>query len=254
MHNQMRLYSDLSWLWPLWGGSHAGSEYAKYCRFIIDKAESITQRELKSLLNLGCGGGKNLYTLKNHYECTGLEISSDMLKLALELNPECYYVQADMRSFDLSRKFDFIFIDDAVTYMLNRDDLEQVFIQAYNHLEEGGVMVVTPDATTESFKQNETQIFYSEKSEKYTDTEVVYITTNYCRDLKSEQSEGVFVYLIRTKGELTIESEVHKYGLFPLQVWKDLLIKTGFILREESYIENGQGYTPFICLKPKSNM
>lgn len=248
--NPLHLYSDLSWLWPLWGDSHAGSEYEKYCNFIISKVETLAQRKLQSLLNLGCGGGKNLNTLKRHYDCTGLDISSDMLKLAEELNPECAFVQADMRTFELGRRFDFIFVDDAVTYMLTRSDLEQVFIQAYKHLEAGGVMVVTPDATTESFKQNETQVFHSIKSDKYPDTEVVYITTNYCSDQKSEQSEGVFVYIIRNKGKLTIESEVHKFGLFPLQVWKDLLIKTGFVIKEESYIEDGHGYTPFICLKP----
>lgn len=248
--NQLRLYSDLSWLWPMWGDSHAGSEYAKYCNFIMEKVNRLRHKDLKTLLNLGCGGGKNINTLKKHYECTGLDISADMLKLAKELNPECDFVQADMRSFDLGRKFDFVFIDDAVTYMLTRRDLEQVFFQAFNHLETGGVMVVTPDATAESFKQNETQIFHSIASERYPDTEVVYVTTNYCRDMAVEQSEGVFVYLIRTHGELRIETEVHQFGLFPLQVWRELLLKTGFSIQEESYVEEGQSYTPFICLKP----
>lgn len=248
--NKLRLYSDLSWLWTLWGDYKAGSGYEQYCSFIIEKANRLKQRELKTLLDLGCGGGKNLYTLKRHYACTGLDISEDMLKLAAELNPECTLVQADMRSFDLDRKFDFIFIDDAITYMLTRLDLEQVFIQAYNHLEPGGIMIVTPDDTTESFQQNYTQVFHSIPSVRYPDTEVVYITNSYCRDTSSEQSECVFLYLIRNKGELTIESEAHRLGLFPLQDWKDLLLKTGFVITEESYVEDGQGYTPFICLKP----
>ncbi len=233
----------------MWGDSHAGSEYEKYCNFIISKVNGIKHRELKTLLNLGCGGGKNLYTLKKHYVCTGLDVSADMLKLAKELNPECAFVQADMRSFDLGRKFDFVFVDDAITYMLTRNDLESVFILAYNHLAEGGVMVVTPDATTESFKQSETQVFHSIPSERHPGVEVVYITYNYCQDIKKEQSEGVFVYLIRNRGELRIESEVHQFGLFPLQAWRELLIKTGFSIREESYIEDGQSYAPFICVK-----
>lgn len=246
---KMRLYSDLSWLWPMWGGSHEGSEYERYCSFIIDKVNQVKQRELKTLLNLGCGGGKNLNTLKKHYECTGLDLSKDMLVLAKELNPECSFVQSDMRSFELDKMFDIIFIDDAITYMLTRDDLEKVFIQSFKHLEVGGVLVVTPDATTESFIQNETQVFHSIKSDKHPNIEVVYVTTNYSNDIKSEQSEGVFVYLIRNNGELTIESEVHKFGLFPIQVWKDLLTKTGFIIKEESYIDDRNGYTPFVCLK-----
>ncbi|MFO7659411.1 MAG: class I SAM-dependent methyltransferase [Candidatus Cloacimonadaceae bacterium] len=248
--NKLRLYSDLSWLWPLWGDSHAGSEYERYCKFIIDKVNIVKQRELSTLLNLGCGGGKNLNTLKKHYTCTGLDISADMLKLAKDLNPECTFVQADMRNFGLGVKFDLVFIDDAITYMVNRNDLEQVFVQAFNHLEPGGVMIVTPDATTETFKQNETQVFHSIPSELYSDTEVVYITSNYCRDLAAEQSEGVFVYLIRNKGELTIESEVHQFGLFPLQVWKDLLNQTGFAIKEESFMEGGLIYSPLICVKP----
>lgn len=246
---KLRLYSDLAWLWPMWGDSHAGSEYEKYCNFIISKVNGFKHRELKTLLNLGCGGGKNLDTLKKHYDCTGLDISPDMLRLAQELNPECSFVQADMRSFKLGRRFDFIFIDDAITYMLNRDDLEQVFIRSHDHLETGGVMVVTPDATTETFKQNDTQVFHSIPSEQHPDTEVVFITSNYCRDLATEQSEGVFVYLIRHKGELKVENEVHQFGLFPLRVWRELLIKAGFTIMEESYFDGSSNYAPFICLK-----
>ncbi len=98
-----RLYSDLAWLWPLWGDA---SEYAPYCAHVTRLIRQYARREVRSLLNLGCGGGKNVFNLKHEFAVTGLDISPAMLDLARRLNPECHLVQADMWTFSLPERFD----------------------------------------------------------------------------------------------------------------------------------------------------
>jgi len=152
--NEKRLYDDLSWLWPLWGDPDG--DYAEWCDRVTKVIRQHARRETHTLLNMGCGGGKNAYNLKRNFAVTGIDISPAMLDLARKLNPECEFLIADMRDFDLGRQFDAVLIDDAISYMVSPSELHAVFAMAYRHLSSGGVMVVSPDETTETFRQNTT--------------------------------------------------------------------------------------------------
>ena len=241
-----RLYADLAWLWPLWGDP--ATEYAAYCEFMVKGLRRHARRELKTLLNAGCGGGKNLFTLRKHFQVTGLDLSEQMLALAAELNPGCELLRGDLRDYGLDREFDAVFLDDAISYLLTEDDLERSFHQAFKHLAPGGVLAFSIDATSENFQNRRTQVFQSIPSEKYPDTEVTYITNDY---LQADGSvSNTFIYLIRRNGELRIETDQHVCGLFPLETWRYLLERTGFQIARDDYEENGDQYPSFFCLKP----
>jgi len=241
-----RLYGDLAWLWPLWGDP--ATEYAAYCEFLVKGLRRHARRELKTLLNAGCGGGKNLFTLRKHFQVTGIDLSEEMLALSADLNPGCELIQGDLRSYELGRVFDAIFLDDAISYLLTEQDLAKAFRQACKHLAPGGILALSIDATQENFQQNRTQVFQSLPTDRYPDTEVTYITNDYL------QADGTvantFIYLIRQRGILRIETDHHVCGLFPLQTWRDLLEETGFQTALENYEENGDQYPTFFCLKP----
>jgi len=121
--NTQRLYNDLAWLWPMWGGPE---EYLKYCNHVAGLINEHAQIPVRTLLNIGCGGGKNVFHLKQNFDVTGLDLSPRMLSLARELNPECQFLQGDMRTFCLGRSFDAVLLDDAVSYMSRRADLTSI--------------------------------------------------------------------------------------------------------------------------------
>ncbi|NLE95435.1 MAG: class I SAM-dependent methyltransferase, partial [Dehalococcoidia bacterium] len=223
--NTPRLYHDLSWLWPLWGSPE---EYAGYCSHAMRLIREHARLPVRSLLNIGCGGGKNVFNLKREFKVTGLDISPRMLDLARKLNPECDFVQGDMRTFAPDRRFHAVLLDDAITYMATRADLRAAFAAAWRHLSPGGVMVVTPDATKETFVQNETVATPAVASAKPANVDVVFVENNYDPDPDDDQYEGTMVYLIREDGELRIETDRHILGLFPLQTWRETLAEAGF--------------------------
>jgi hypothetical protein len=64
--NTYRLYNDLAWLWPMWGDP--SGDYALWCRFVVRLIQTYAQRELHTLLNMGCGGGKNAFNLKKQFQ------------------------------------------------------------------------------------------------------------------------------------------------------------------------------------------
>jgi trans-aconitate methyltransferase len=167
-----RLYADLAWLWPMWGDP---SEYVPYCDRVTQLIRQYAKREVRSLLNMGCGGGKNVFNLKQHFSVTGFDISPAMLDLARQLNPECRFVQADMRYFSLQERFDAVLIDDAICYMTMQADLRAVFERAYAHLNVDGVMVCGPDCTKETFTQNHTQVSHASSASKPEYVEAVFM-------------------------------------------------------------------------------
>jgi SAM-dependent methyltransferase len=245
--NTIRLYSDLAWLWPTWGNAE---EYADYCDHVTRLVRQHARIPVRSLLNIGCGGGKNVFNLKRDYAVTGLDLSPQMLALARDLNPECEFVQGDMRTFALDRTFDAILIDDAVSYMTNRADLRSAFVAARRHLSPGGVMVVGPDDTKETFVQNHTVVTPAGGDAKPANVDVVFVENSYDPDPGDDHYEGTMVYLIREDGTLRVETDRHILGLFALDVWRETLLEADFRIHEETYVERGKEYVTFACLTP----
>lgn len=242
-----RLYDDLAWLWPMWGDP--STEYRSYCDHVGSLFKKYAKREILSLLNLGCGGGKNVSNLKREFDVTGLDISPAMIELAKESNPECVFVQADMRSFTLEKRYDAILIDDAVAYITTEEDLRSLFKNAYEHLSSGGVMIAGPDDTTETFEQNKTSIWHSERHLAPQGTEVTYIVNSYDPDPNDTSYESAMVFLIRENGKLRIEQDLHILGLFSLDLWRTILPDVGFEIHEEEYREGSECFTQFVCVR-----
>jgi len=246
--NTRRLYDDLAWLWPYWGSPE---EYEAYCSHVTRRIRESSRIPVRSLLNIGCGGGKNVFNLKRHYDVTGLDLSPRMLALARKLNPECEFVEGDMRSFVLERTFDAVLMDDAVSYMATRPDLRSAITAAWRHLEPGGVLVVTPDDTRETFVQNRTVASPAVGRDKPANLDVVFVENCYDPDPDDHHYEGTIVFLIREDGELRVETDRHVFGLFSLDVWRETLKEVGFEIHQEAYSEGGKEYATLACLKPR---
>jgi ubiquinone/menaquinone biosynthesis C-methylase UbiE len=246
--NTQRLYTDLGWLWPLWG-DHAG-EYARYCEHVAGLIGRHARRPVRTLLDISCGGGKNAYNLKRRYQVTGLDMSPAMLDLAAALNPDCEFIEGDMRDFSLGRKFDAILMDDGISHMATRSDLSAAVATACRHLEAGGVMVLTPDATAETFRHNQTTCTPTSGRTQAGDVDVVFVEHVYDADPHDEQYEATIVYLIREKGSLRIEADRFTLGLFACETWTQVLSATGCAVHCDRFAEGATDYISFACTRP----
>ncbi len=246
MELRVRLYSDLAWLWPMWGDVEEYGPETDRCVEFMTRFAAI---EARTLLDMGCGGGKNACHFKKRFEVTGIDISENMLANARALNPECTFRLGDMRCIDLNGRFDAVFINDSVNYMTTKEDLLALFTNARRHLRDGGVMVVSPDYCKESFRQNATRISHAASATKPENLDVVFIENDYDPDPEDDTYEATIVYLIREDGKLRIEHDFHLCGLFSLDVWRRSLAEAGFEVREEG---RDGGYTKdlptFVCV------
>jgi len=227
----------------MWGD--ASTEYAHYCQHVIDLIRQRTKRPAITLLVIGCGGGKNVLNLKSQFKVTGVDLSSAMLAQAKELNPECTFIQGDMRTFRLDRTFDAILMDDAISHMNCLADFTAAFRTASAHLNPGGILVATPDVTIETFRQNRTCSTPATRD----GFDVVFVENVYDPDPTDEQYETTILYLIRDHGRLRIETDHWTMGIFSLDTWRRVLRGTGFDVQEDRYNAGEDEYTVFVCIK-----
>ena len=219
--NERRLYNDLAHLWHLVSPLGDYSEETELFYAILDKKSEIV---IENLLHFGCGRGHNDFFFKQHFKVTGVDISSTMLEWARVLNPEIEYLEGDMRSVQLDKKFDAVVAIDSVDYLLTLADLKKMFKNAYDHLKSGGVFMFILESTREKFKQNDT-IMYS----NHTEDEILTVIENrFDPNVEDTEYEATFIYLYRKLGELEVLTDRHLCGLFNLAEVKKILIETGF--------------------------
>jgi len=223
----MRLYKDLSWLWPIISPPET---YIFEGDLLIQKIKEYGGNDIKTALNLGCGGGHLDWVIKKAFDLTSIDISRDMMNLATKLNPEVEYIFGDMRSARLGRLFDTVVLHDAVIHMTTIDDLTLAFRTAYEHLRPGGVFVTYVEEWPEHFVQNRTETSLHKKD----DLEVTFIENNYDPDPTDTNYECTFVYLLRQKGKLDIQMDKMILGIFPVEFWIGAMRKVGFEVHESN--------------------
>jgi SAM-dependent methyltransferase len=104
-----------------------------------------------TLLDVACGTGKHLEHLSRKFECEGTDLDEGLLEVARQRVPGVPLQHADMRDFDLGRRFDAITcLFSAIGFVGSLDGLAATARAFARHLNPGGVALVepwfTPDA------------------------------------------------------------------------------------------------------------
>lgn len=209
-----------------------------------------SRRPALTLLDIGCGGGRNLLNLERHFRVTGLDLSPVMVAQARALNPDCEVVEGDMRTFALGRTFDAVLMDDAISFMDDRADFAAAFRNARAHLAPGGVMVATPDVTRETFVQNRTTSTPAAARRKPPGVDVVFVENALDPDPADDRYEATMLSLIREGGALRVEVDRCLLGLFSLDTWRSVLAGIGFEVDEGRCADGEDEWTVFACVKP----
>jgi SAM-dependent methyltransferase len=111
-------------------------------------AELIRARhpDARSLLDVACGTGHHLRTLRRHFpDVAGIDISPAMLRRAREELSDVPLELGDMRSFRVDRRFDVVTcLFSSIGYLLTLDDVHRAVANMADHLHPDGLLIVEP--------------------------------------------------------------------------------------------------------------
>jgi SAM-dependent methyltransferase len=119
-------------------------DYKEEVDYINEIINRYTKRDCKKILDIGCGTGKHLKYFKDSgFDVSGVDLSENMIakaRILLSQNDNLYCCRAT--EFSLDEKFDVIVsLFHVMSYQTENRDLEMVFENAYNHLEDGGLFI-----------------------------------------------------------------------------------------------------------------
>lgn len=217
----VKLYNELAYLWPVISPPEDyAEEAARWLEAVRDKLGPARHH----LLELGVGGGHNLFHLTPHHRATAVDVSPRMLELSRRLNPDVDHHLGDMRTVRLGRRFDAVLAHDAIGYMLTEAHLRAAFETARVHLRSGGLLLVAPDLVKESYREGMVTRWTTSNGR------VTVITEERLRDEdpSDTQVESWFTYDITENGVRRVETDVHATGLFSIDRWVSLMEEAGF--------------------------
>jgi SAM-dependent methyltransferase len=246
-----RLYRELAEWWPLLSAPEDyAEEAAEYTRLILDASNG----EVRTVVELGSGGGNNASYMKASFELTLVDRSPQMLDVSRRLNPECEHVEGDMRSVRLGRAFDAVFVHDAIAYMTTEDDLRGVFATAFEHCKDGGVALFVPDAVTETFEPAA-----DHGGHDGADRALRYLEWTWDPDPDDTTVRMDLTYVFHEPDD-SVQSHVavrvvhdeHVCGLFPRATWLSLIKDAGFDVRPVplTHDERPVGAEGFLAIRP----
>ncbi|MDA1184428.1 MAG: class I SAM-dependent methyltransferase [Acidobacteria bacterium] len=239
-----RMYGDLAEWWPLF--SPVG-EYEEEARLFREALIEYATKKLRTMLELGSGGGHNAFHLRGCFEMTLVDRSEAMLGQSRKLNPDLPHFAGDMRDVRMEREFDAVFVHDAISYMTTREDLRAAMRTAFTHCSSGGVALFVPDETRERFAPSTSCGGTDDGARGFR-----YLEWVWDPDPKDETCVADYAFLIRENSrDVRVVHERHQHGVFPRQCWIDMMAEVGFEphtkVVEHSELPNG--YEFFIGVK-----
>lgn len=200
--------------------------YEEWCEYLTGllKEQGVSEG---LLLDLGCGTGSLTELLaKSGYDMIGVDNSEEMLELALEKKEksgsDILYLCQDMREFELyGTVAAVVSICDCMNYILEEEDLLEVFCLANNYLDPGGIFVFDMN-TPYKYREVIGNTTIAENRE-----EGSFIWEN-CFDEESQVNEYALTLFIKEEDDLYRKhEEFHYQKAYEPERVKELLEEAG---------------------------
>ena len=225
-----RLYGELAdWYYTL---THP-DDYEEEATIFHNVFQEHARRPVRTLLELGSGGGANALYLKQHYVMTLSDLSERMLAQSKTINPELRHVVGDMRSLRLDERFDAVFLHDAVAYMTTEDDLGAAIATVAAHLVPGGIALIVPDDILETYKPRS-----DTGGHDIGGRSLRYLEEHGPVTPGSTVVEGRFTMTLREGDSERVVEDVHRFGVFPRATWIALIERAGLEVLVLPYVHS----------------
>ena len=189
-----------------------------------------------SVLDVACGTGEHAVHLAEGFEVHGIDLEPAFVARAREKVPHGRFEVADMRDFDLGRRYDVVqCLFSSIGYLTEPEDVVAALRCFERHLAPGGVILVEPWITPDRFEPGHIGM-----------TVVDDPDLKICRMNASSRAGRIsrldFHYLIAERGEITHRTEMHELALYTVEEMLGFFERAGLAARYETEGLIGRGW------------
>ncbi|MCK5629559.1 MAG: class I SAM-dependent methyltransferase [Nanoarchaeota archaeon] len=181
----------------------------------------------KNLLDMACGTGTHAKKFDDKgFQITGVDVNSEMLKIAKKKTKKVSFIKGSMQSFKSKKKFDIITcLFTAINYNKNISELKTTIKNFYNLLNKNGIVIF--DLGLIKGKENKkTGAFFDTYSEK--NLQIARISHLSQSGDNPDIYNANFLIFIKDKGKVDFEIDEHELGIFSVEGIKSIMEKNGF--------------------------
>ncbi|MBO5097000.1 MAG: class I SAM-dependent methyltransferase [Agathobacter sp.] len=229
----MESYTSFAKVYDLFMDNVPYEEWCEYLTTLL-KENGI---EDGLILDLGCGTGKLTRLMEQKgYDMIGVDNSFEMLDIAREQDSEnILYLMQDMREFELYGTVRAVYSAcDSVNYILEEEELLEVFKLVNNYLDPGGLFIFDINS---SFKYHE---LLAENTFAETREEGSFIWENYFDEEEGINEYDLTLYIEEEDGRFARFQEMHYQKCYELNTIKKLIEAAGleFVVAYDAYTKN----------------
>jgi SAM-dependent methyltransferase len=189
----------------------------------------------RTLLDVACGTGKHLSSLRSRFDCEGVDLDAGLLEVARERLGDIPLHEGDMRTLDLGRRFDVVTcLFSAIGFVRDLDGLSAATRSLAAHVADRGVLIVEPWLTPEVWLPGRPHVLAA-------DAEGVALARVTIAGLEGTISTMKMYYTVGTADGVEQWSEDHELGLFTHAQMRGALEATGLTVEHDPAGLTGRG-------------
>ena len=220
-----------------------GKDYIAEATRIHELIQRYKRTDGNTLLDVACGTGTHAGLLSEQYKVEGMDLNTNMLKVARKKHPGIRFTRSNMMDFDLGRQFDVVTcLFSAIGYMKTRSELHKAIQSMRRHLLPGGVLLVEPWFTPEQWNRGRVTTILVDKP----DIKIVRMTR---AGVKGKISVLDFQYLVGTTKGIQHIVEHHEFGLFSQEEYRNAFTRAGLTVTYDPEGVDGRGL--YIGIEPQ---
>jgi SAM-dependent methyltransferase len=213
-------------------------DWKDYAAEVAKIAAIVDERRpgAESLLDVACGTGRHLELLRGRFAVEGLDLDEGLLAVAAGRLPGIALHRADMRDFDLGRRFDVVTcLFSSIGYVQTTDGLDVAVAAMAGHLASPGVLIVEPWFAPDEFDPHHLgRVVVAERPG------LAAVRMNGTR-VDGHLSVMDFHYLVARPGTVEHLTETHTLGLFTRDQYRSAFERVGLTVQHDEEGLMGRG-------------